>query len=96
MSQFLRLRTPLSSAARDSEQSAEIAVAVSVHLCALVFGMARPSSDHVGSRDAATACWASRPAWKPPRGSRKMAEVAVFGVHVKHSYTSVNGVEKYK
>ena len=54
--------------------------------------MARPSTGHVRSHDAATCCRASLPACKPRRRSRKMAEMAVLGMFFEHLSTGVNGV----
>ena len=78
----------------DSEQSAEFGVAVSVHLYPLGFGMARPSTDHVRSHDAATCCRASLAACKPRRRLPKSGRNGSFGVYFEHLYTGVNGVGK--
>jgi hypothetical protein len=83
-----------SSAGRDTEQSAEIGVAVSVHLYPLGSGMAGPRTSHVRSHDASTCCRASLPAYKPRRRSRKVAEMAVCRAYFEHPYTGVDGVGK--
>jgi hypothetical protein len=77
---------------RNSVPAAEIGVAVSVHLYPLGSWMARPSTHHVRSRDAAMPCRASRPARPPRPGPPKVAEVAVFRVFFEHLYTCVKGV----
>src|SRR4051794_26928828 len=69
-------------------------MAVSVHLYALGSRMARPSTAHARSHDAATCCRASLADSKPRRRSREMAEVAVFRVYFEHLYTGENGVGK--
>jgi len=69
-------------------------MAVLVHLYAPGFGMARPSTGHVRSHDAATCCRASTPACKPHPRSHKMRKNENFGMFFQHPYTSVNGVGK--
>ena len=57
--------------------------------------MARPSTGHVRSHDAATHCRASRPARTPRRRPRIVADNGGFGVYFEHMYTSINGVANH-
>jgi hypothetical protein len=83
---------PTAYCPQDSEQSAEIDLAVWVHPLQLGFGMARPSTGQIRSRDSETSCRASRPAPTPRRRPRKIAGNCGFGAYFEHLFTSVNGM----
>ena len=76
----------LSTQCRDGVQSVETCGSLGAPY-ALGFWMALPTAEHVGSRNAATACCASRPAWKLRRGTQEMAKVAVLRVFFEHLST---------